>query len=523
MNVVIYPRVSSLIQADSHSIESQLHDLPLYVKRKPGWKLVGSPDDYKDDGRSAKTGTLSKRTGLLRLLKDAARKPRPFDVVVVIDAKRLTRTESWDERGFILGTLQKAGVKLAVASADQLIDLNTDEGDLLMSLETHFSAKDNRSRRESIMRGKLRAIRENRKPAGPTPFGLLYSRETREWSKDPELGPIVIEIYRRIAKGETCGQIAADLNKRGIMRCQPSKSNGPNKRKPGRWTRERVHGIARTTTYIGEWVANKNERLIVKVPPLITHELWSKADKFLDRFSKRGRRRTKHVYLVQGAGRCGICGAKMVPVSTKSGKDRVWYYTCSNRRRRPVSGERCKLPMQRLQDIDDRVWQAVVDVVTKPKIAEAALRKQAQAAKSVGLLADTKAEAEAKLSHFDAQSAKLLDQFTRGEIPEAIWDRHRTKMRDDRAALQRRVEEASAGVSAAASQQRAVANVLEAIGRLRTKLKAPDQETRRDLVQALIPGTGDNVVTIGKDGKIKLKALLRDYRLITSGSATSCA
>jgi len=46
---VIYPRVSSLIQQDRHTIASQLHDLPAFVERQ-GWKLVSPPETYVDDG-----------------------------------------------------------------------------------------------------------------------------------------------------------------------------------------------------------------------------------------------------------------------------------------------------------------------------------------------------------------------------------------------------------------------------------------------------------------------------------------
>ena len=186
--------------------------------------------------------------------------PRPFDVVVVIDAKRMTRTESWRERGLILGTLQDAQIKVAIASTDQVLDLNTDEGDLLIGLETHFAAKDNRSRRENVIRGKQEAIRKGKKPSGPTPFGYLYDRETATWSVDPVLGPVVIEIFERVAKGETCLAIAHDLQARGVPRARRSKTGS---RKPGRWCRERVWQIVRARTYLGAWVANKAKKLSV--------------------------------------------------------------------------------------------------------------------------------------------------------------------------------------------------------------------------------------------------------------------
>lgn len=260
-------------------------------------------------------------------------------------------------------------------------------------------------------------------------------------------------------------------------------------------------------------MADKAKGLIVEVPPLVSDELWHTADAFLDRFSKRGRRRTKHVYLVQGAGRCGMCGANMVPVSTLSGSQRCWYYTCSRRRRPPADGNRCTLPMRRLDNIDARVWQAVAGVITQPRVVEVALKRQQRTARSIGHLADTVGEAETKLNQYDARCEKMADQYRRGVLPEPVWESHLEAMARERPALVRALEQARAGVSEATTQQRATADVLEAMARLRTNLKDSKPEARRDLVRTLIPGTGEHVVTIGKDGWIRLKIVL---------SAASC-
>src|SRR5215468_11313947 len=94
---VIYARVSSKIQRDRQTIESQLETLSKYVEER-GWALGGV---YKDDGKSAKTGKLSKRAGWLKLCADA--EAGKFNTVVVYDLDRVARTERWEERGQILG------------------------------------------------------------------------------------------------------------------------------------------------------------------------------------------------------------------------------------------------------------------------------------------------------------------------------------------------------------------------------------------------------------------------------------
>jgi len=235
VRAVIYARVSSLAQRDQQTIASQLQTLPKFVSLR-GWNLVRAPDSYVDDGRTAKAGFLTERLGFTRLLHDA--ELGLFDVVVVVDLDRLTRSEDLRERGEVLGAFQKAGVQIAVSSSGQVLDLRSSMGDSMSSLGAFFAAEENRKRRDRICRGKAEAIRKGRKPAGPTPFGYAYDRKSGEWSVDPELGPIVVEIFTRVAKGETCESIARDLQGRGVPRARASKAGN---RRAGVWILERVH------------------------------------------------------------------------------------------------------------------------------------------------------------------------------------------------------------------------------------------------------------------------------------------
>ena len=81
-------------------------------------------------------GFLSKRTSFTRLIQDAAL--GLFDVVVIVDMDRLTRSEDLQERGEVLGAFQRAGVQLAISSTGQLLDLRSSVGDLMSSLGTYW-------------------------------------------------------------------------------------------------------------------------------------------------------------------------------------------------------------------------------------------------------------------------------------------------------------------------------------------------------------------------------------------------
>ena len=134
-----------------------------------------------------------------------------------VDVDRLTRTDDMAERAAILGPFQRAGIEIVTPTSGRL-DLRTFLGEFHVLMQALVAAEENRKRSERIKAGKLRAIAEGRKPAGPTPFGLVYERSTGRWSVDADAAAIVREIYRRVAGGESCVQ----YHDGGSVQCRES-------------------------------------------------------------------------------------------------------------------------------------------------------------------------------------------------------------------------------------------------------------------------------------------------------------
>lgn len=506
LRAVTYARVSSLAQRDRHTIASQLATLPEFVRAR-GWKLVKPAETYVDDGRTAKEGFLAKRTAFTRLIHDASL--GAFDVVVVVDLDRLTRSEDLQERGEVLGAFQRAGVQLAVSSTGQILDLRSSVGDLMSSLGTFFAAEANRKHRERILRGKDEAIRKGRKPAGPTPFGYLYDRETSTWSVDPELGPIVVEIFTRVADGETCEYIARDLQARAIPRARPSKSG---RRAPGVWIRERVHQVVRARTYLGSWFANRARGLTVPVPRIVDDHLYARADAALRRAGRRGQPRNPHQYLLQGISTCGVCGSRIGCSSTGSwqtagGARRNFYYVCSKRRRPKPSDRACDLPMFRSDAVDATLWEAVVAAAIREHHLERAV---AELEKDVEAGPDPKAarRLEARLKYLVRAEEILLERFGRGLITEAALDKELVRLSKDRAAVKESLESAKASSARRANREQTSTAVRTAVGDLRTRLASATPEDRRDIVRAIL-GREEGAVRIGF-GRVEARLLLAD-------------
>src|SRR5205085_4095778 len=115
-----------------------------------------------------------------------------------------------------------------------------------------FAAEWGRKHRKRIVEGKLTAIGRGKKPAGPTPYGFRYDRNTGVWSVHEPEAEIVREIFERVLAGQSGGTIADDLHARNVPR-----PHG------GEWSRERIYAVLRQPAYRGEWIADKRRKLTI--------------------------------------------------------------------------------------------------------------------------------------------------------------------------------------------------------------------------------------------------------------------
>jgi DNA invertase Pin-like site-specific DNA recombinase len=469
VRAALYARVSSVAQRDRQTIESQLRTLPEYAKAQ-GWQVVGS---YVDDGKSAKAGKLDARDGFAGLMADAA--AGRFDVVVVVALDRLTRSEDRLEREMILGGLERAGVKIALVGAG-IQDPRTFSGDVMISLQAVFAAEENRKRRERTVAGKLTAIARGRKPSGPTPYGYRFDREAG-WSLDPVAAPIVVEMFERVAAGESCEAVARDLERRGVARVRD-----------GRWIRERVWQTVRARTYVGEWTADRGRKLVVPVPPIVTADLYLRAQDEMISHGKRGLDRTMHVYLLAKLAKCGICGEPIgIAASNGHGPSK---YICKHRRRPIVDTAPCKLPLHSTADVDREMWATIVDVLGREDLIADMLRRRRAAGDEAPMWERDLAAARDHLARLDRTEAAVLARFQRGAVTEAGMDVALDNLTRERDGVRRQAAAAEQALSRAGAAVDKVEALEERLAAIRGALPGLAPAERRDLARALLePGS----------------------------------
>ena len=462
MRAAVYLRVSSDKQARAGTIDSQRREVPARCERE-GWAIVKT---YADDGASAATGNLANRPGMLALLRGA--EAGAFDVVAAYDLDRLTRADLL-ERSLILGTLARAGVQVATVTGG-LIDLASVGGEITAMVQARGAADWLDKHRARVRAGKLTAISRGGKPAGPTPYGYTYDRGAKAWGIDDAQAAIVREVFARLAAGSTCEEIAADLNAAGSRAVRGQA-----------WTRHRVWSLTRRPYYhTGRWLADKARGLSVAVPPLLEAATWEAAHAVLIAAGKRGLRRTRHVYLLEGRATCGLCGAA-IHIQSATGGFPFAQYVCS-RRKCPV-GAPCPAPRIATAGLDARLWDELAELVACDRIAEGVARRLRNGTPATDA-ASQAARARAELSRLDRAEALLLERVDR--ITPAALDRQLASLATARTAAVGLLRAAEDQARAQRVTMAAVATLDVALADLRAAMPLATPAERRELAGILL-------------------------------------
>jgi DNA invertase Pin-like site-specific DNA recombinase len=464
LRAVIYARVSSAGQRDRHTIASQLRDLPAYVATQ-GWTLV---ETFVDDGFSASTGKLEARDAYARLERSAD--AHGFDVVVVVDIDRLTRTEDMQERSAILGRFQRAGIQIATPTTG-VLDLRTMMGELYITLGALVAAEENRKRVARTKAGKRAAAQRGQLVTGFPPYGLRYSREDRVWSIDPTAAPIVTEIFERTIAGQSCYAIAVELNRRGVTRPR----GGP-------WSRARVWEVISSPSSKGEYCADREHRVVAAVPKLVSDETWAAAQLSLGARQRQGLSHTKHAYLAEGLGVCGCGGRIMIRSGSKV---RGAAYECRHRRERGP----CKTTPYDVAAIDERVWSAALRALEDPALLPALASLTTERAEDAHSWERDAVGYQAHLERLDKVKAGMLGRYRRGLLTEDELDRELGAVTREASAVRVQLAAAERAVAARSTAKQRLCAAHALVEGLKQRMSAATPEQRRDIVRTLIdPG-----------------------------------
>ena len=326
---VIYARFSSDLQSPD-SIEDQKRKCREYAA-KEGW---GSEVRCYED--AALSGVGMDRTGFQRLMADATSPCRDFDLLLVDDSSRLSRSLP-----DVLSLHQRlAHVGIRVISISQGIDTRREESDVLIAVHgiaDSLYVKELAKKTHRGLEGKfLKGLSAGGRCYG---YDIVRDEAGSRWVIDEAEACIVRDIFEWSAQGYSLKRITGMLNDRNVPPPQKRKN-----RSHRTWCPTAVREMLRRELYIGKRVWNRtkfvktpgtnkrvarprpaNEWKVQDVPELqiVSLELWNRVQSRLDRlkqvYGDNGRkpvsRGASSCYLLSGILRCGTCDAKLIIVS----------------------------------------------------------------------------------------------------------------------------------------------------------------------------------------------------------------
>ena len=317
MNAVIYARFSCENQREE-SIEGQVRECRVFAERK-GYSVVKIYADRALSGTRA-----DNRPEFQQMISDS--ESGGFELVIVWKIDRFSR-DKYDSAVY-KKRLEKNGVR--VVSATEPID-DSPEGKLMESVIEGFAQyyvkdleiKTSRGMTENALNGKFNG--------GYVTFGYKIYKDGH-FRKDPAAAPIVTDIFKRYAEGETIRHMVDDLTARGVT------NNGR------KITYHFVNWLLKNRRYLGEY-SFRDVKNTEAIPPIVSEELFEKCQQRLsaNKHKSASFRKVEEKYLLTGKIFCGHCGRTMSGVSGKGKGGGVYrYYQCvvSKRKRcekKPVS------------------------------------------------------------------------------------------------------------------------------------------------------------------------------------------
>ena len=361
LKVTYYARVSTDKDEQLHSLSSQIRYYTEFIQNCPNWTFV---EGYIDEGISGTS--VGKRENFLRMIDDA--RARRFDFIVTKEISRFSRN-TLDSIQYTQELL-RCGVGVLFQS-DNINTLMPD-AELRLTIMSSIAQDEVRKISERVRFGFKRAI-EHGVVLGNSRIWGYEKREGRLVIKEDEaqIVRMIFDMYANQSLG--IRTIAAHLTNMGYKN---SKGNP--------FSFSTIRGILSNPKYKGyycggksckydyklndrkyfsedEWTMYKDEE---NVPPIVSEELWEKANLILAKRSaaQSSNDKTSYQNRYPYSGKI-ICGVHKLPYYRslyryQSGDKEIWQ--CQEYSKRGKDG--CKSPVLYTIELDDIMRQVLEEL-----------------------------------------------------------------------------------------------------------------------------------------------------------------
>ncbi len=423
----IYARVSSDRQKENHTIGSQTAALKEYAQGNgysvpPEWV-------FEDEGYS---GAIMLRPGL-EALRDLAAEGQ-IAAALVYSPDRLSRKYAYQV--LLAEELSRCGVELIFLNSPAGA---TPEDQLLVQFQGMIAEYERAQIVERSRRGKRHKAQQGLvNVLSGAPYGYQYVRKSdtsaafyEVLEAEAKVVRLVFETYTQ--RGVSINAIARLLNERQI----------PTRTAKTRWERSTVWGMLRNPAYQGTACYGKTEVrprqritrplrqrqgspsrnsanherpradwIEVPVPPLVSEEMFALAQEQLDQNKHHSPRRTIEPTLLQGMLVCQQCGYALYRTSTRTAKQKLYYYRClgSDGYRR-LKGSVCTNRPIRQDALDKVVWTEIMCLLEDPTLVQSEIDRRREVARNADPLRKRDQELHREQARLEKNIERLVTAY----------------------------------------------------------------------------------------------------------------
>lgn len=412
-------RFAELIRVSTEKQEKQGESLRTQQKQvEAAVKTLGGKIVTRYAGQEHATSGWERKQ-LDKLLADAAKKPKPFDAVMVVDPSRWSRDNIRNEQG--LEILKENGIRFFTLTAEH--DLHDENARLFLAMSAVINSYNARTTAKKSILNRIERAKRGIPTSGDLPYGRRYDRKTGKWSIDPEEQKQLEDIARRYLDGEPMMKLAEE------------------------------YGTSVEVTYLrfdkaGDVFLQRfkgHDPIEIKVPPLLPAKTLEAVRK------KRQAQKTyqhgngKHRYLLSGMICCGYCGG--VLTGTHNNQFGQRYYRHRARSRSPE----CTLwnghvPADKIEDaVIERLFLELGNPAGVQRAMEKAIPNREQVEKARERLQEIATE----LLKIKPQRDKIISRMLNETLTEEQADEHLLKLKRREALLsdeQERLKEQVASI-----------------------------------------------------------------------------
>lgn len=500
LRVVYYARVSTDKYDQLHSLEAQKAYFENLLERNPNWTFVKG---YVDEGL---TGTkIDKRDSFIEMMRDAKR--GKYDLIVTKEVSRFARNTV----ECLSCTRELLTYGVAVLFENDNLNTIDEDCDFRLTTMASLAQEESRKTSERLKFGFRQSVEKGTVLGNDSIWG--YRKEKGKLVIVEEEAEMVRTIFDLYANGNLgVRAIAKMLSESGLRNTNGNpfsfstiKGILVNPKYKGFYCgnkTHKVHFLSNEIAYVpqDEWVMYEDHE---KVPPIVSAELWDRANKKLkersEKMTSNDKTSYQNKYLYSGKIVCGEHGDcyHHTIYKYKSGNKELW--AC----KRYNEGDKCRNPLIYNTEIDAVMREVYNQIVCEKTSIINDLIELYKESGSTKAIAKTKYKIQSDINTLLLKKDKLLDLVMDDRLSNEEFE-----MRNN--AFNEQIEELRAKVSELDVEEQKSLDLKESIESLRSSI-ANELDFTEDISKNVVDSFIDKIVVYKSDveNQIDLKIFLK--------------